>query len=266
MTLRATEATVRAVTKATRRVLAGSLSIALIGIGIGVAALRDEGAGTPPPASSESCAVTPAYAQQSVGDSILSSDLIALGRVVSIGAPVWNSADGKDWTTEFEEDPTAYETTPITVFPIRIWIDDVLHATADGATVAVGDTIEVLFLDPGLLQPGDTRVFPIDRTEMYGAMPEPRDVWVGHAHQGTWIVDGDLVTPVDDIQAYSVASAILQGKVDGVVDQETWRGALTLPTLRAVIDQEVRTSCVDVAGFTQWPYEPALEKYERATA
>lgn len=247
-----------------RRALAGSLTIG-VGVGVGVAALRGEDAGSSAPSPSEGCEVTPAYAQRSVGDSILASDLIALGEVVSVGEPVWNSADGKDWTARYEADPTAYATHPMTVFPLAVRIDTILRAAPDVPTVAAGDTIEVLFLDPGTLRSGDTRVFPIDRTQTYGEMPEPRDVWFGSAHQGSWIVRGDLATPVDGTQAFSVATAILRGKVDDVVDRETWRGTVTLRTLQAVIDAETRTPCVvDVAGFEQWPYKPAAEKYERS--
>jgi hypothetical protein len=74
-------------------------------------------------------------------------------------------------------------------------------------------------------------------------------------------VQGSQVTPASQWQAFSVASAVMNKRVVGHVESRSLRGSLELSTLKAIILAEAAKEGVDVAGFTQWPFERAYEEY-----
>lgn len=184
--------------------------------------------------------------QKSIGDTVQEADLIVRSHVVSIGDPLWNSADGHHWREAYESDPTAYITSPMAYYPVALALDEVLTEGLGAPPVAVGDQLKVAFLDPNL-GVGDERIFMLKWTEMYGSMPAPVQLWLGDAAQATWIISGSLARPADDMQAYSLASAILAKKIKGSLDTGAFRGAATLDAIHALVMAELKTPSDAVA-------------------
>lgn len=74
-------------------------------------------------------------------------------------------------------------------------------------------------------------------------------------------MQGRQVTPASQWQAFSGASAVMSDRVVGHIESRCLRGSLELSTLKAIVLAEATKEGVDVAGFTQWPFEPAYNKY-----
>jgi hypothetical protein len=199
--------------------------------------------------------------QLSIGDTVTNADLIVRAKLDSVGEPVWNSNDGTDWTKQYNENPEAYITIPVPLLPITIQVEDVLLAHKDVPAVQPGSELTFLTLD-SRLDVGEVYLLMLSRENLYGEMEKPIETWQGDAVQGAWSVSGGLASPVNEIQAYSLATAIMEGRVQGTVDEATYRGSLTLEEFGAVVDQETESKAVDVAGFKEWPYAPALKLAE----
>ncbi len=199
--------------------------------------------------------------QRSIGDEIVGADLLVRGRIGQLGAPQWNSEDGTDWRSEYEAHPAAYVTIPGAYIPAPFVVDEILLTSPRIPPVSVGDTLEVDVFEPFVRSCGSV-VFMLERTRLYGNMETPRPIWTAGS-QGTWRVDGEMTTPIDREQSYSLTGAIWTGAVPGSVDPDNLEGSVSLDTFRTVIDEEARTEKVDVAGFRQWPTDTVYDRLEQ---
>jgi hypothetical protein len=247
-----------------RSVRRGCTRLALLALGLILAACAPSSSGgsdqlsSAPPQTANSGDAS--SVQQSIGDIIVGSSLISTGTVVGFGSPVWNSPDGSDWRDDYYADPSTYMTIPLEATPTTIRVDDVLSAR-DAPSVQSGDEIVVMFVDPHLVS-GDQRVWFLQWTKFYLSDGSSQTVWYGDDNQHSWLISGNTVSPANDGQGYSLAEGAHRGLVAANLTPRG-TGQMPLPALRGLINAELATTKVDVAGFDRWPPDPA---YERAVA
>jgi len=246
---------------ALRRMWRGCTRSAFLALGMILAACATSGSGgsdqlssTPPQTANSGDATA---VQQSIGDIIVGSSLISSGTVVGFGSPVWNSPDGSDWRDDYYADPSTYMTIPLEATPTTIRVDTVLSAR-DGPSVQEGDEIVVMFVDPHLVA-GEQRVWFLQRTKFYLSEGSFQTVWYGDDNQHSWLISDNTVAPADDGQGYSLAEGAHRGlNAANLTPRGT--GQMPLSALQGLINAELRTTKVDVAGFDRWPPEPAYER------
>ncbi|SRR6266508_1140541 len=247
------------------RVRRGCTRSAFLALGLILAACApssrgssDQLSSTPPQTANGGDATT---VQQSIGDIIVGSSLIATGTVVGFGSPVWNSPDGTDWRDDYYTDPSTYMTMPLKATPTTIRVDTVLSARGGPSSVQNGDEIVVMFVDPHLMA-GEQRVWFLQWTRFYLSDGSFQTVWYGDDNQHSWLMSGNTVAPADRGQGYSLAEGAHRGLIAATLTP-LGTGQLSLPALQGLINAELRTTQVDVAGFDRWPPDPA---YKRAVA
>jgi hypothetical protein len=253
-----------AMNRTAKRATFGLIATVLVGTGLVTALhqpLKSRALSATPRGSGNTSGYAPSGILKSVGDVIDQSDAIVEGRVTNVGEPVWNSPDGTDWTKQFDSSPSSYKTSPITVLPMTITVDRILLEGEAGLNARQGEELEVVFLSTSLSE-DDQAVFFLDSTTLQ--MSEgSRGILFCDGRQGIWRVENDVATPESQQQGYSVATAILNGLVEGEVSKPTWIGSLEIDTLRDIAVEEARKPGVDVAGFDQWPVKLAQDKAAR---
>lgn len=198
--------------------------------------------------------------RKSIGDMIDESDIVARAVVVEVGKPYWNSANGQDWSEEYRKDPSAYLVPPIPVIPVKLSIKEIFYQGGGTApAVTAGALLEATFLSTSLVE-GEERIFFLRWTDLHLSSGSLK-IWYGDEGQGTWYVEGNRARPASLWQAYSVASAVMTDGSLGVIDGRTYQGSLYLAAFKTILLLETAKDGVDIAGFAQWPYEPAYEEY-----
>jgi hypothetical protein len=187
---------------------------------------------------------------KTIADTIEENDLFVEATVLSVGEPFWNSPDGEDWTDLYNRDPRSFVVGPIVIVPLRVRIDDVLHAKPGSPpSVVAGNTCEVMTLGTSL-RAGNRRVFFLSWEDMY-LSDGSRPVWFTDESQATWLLGNGWASPAAPHQAKALAVAIRRGLVDGRIDPGSGSGSLRLSTLATLIVRETRATGPQVPAFSE---------------
>jgi hypothetical protein len=197
----------------------------------------------------------------SLGDWITRASAIVTGTVDEVGSPYWNSEDGTDWSEEWAADPHSFDVTPVAVFPLTIGVDSVLAAPGEGPVIAAGQKVEVV-APQSTGSVGGKFVFFLYWGKLYLNDGSAQSLWVADLTSGLWTVNSDgTVSPNDVRIAYSLITADIRGAVHLRSNQQG-PPAIAFGELADIIQAELATPRVDVAGFDRWPWEVAYRRLQ----
>lgn len=234
-----------------------ALVVSMAGLGACSGATPGALTSTPPPLLATGGGSSVA---RSIGDVIVGSSAVVDGTVVGFREPIWNSPDGHNWRDEYNADPGAFVTIPLQATPVRISINDVLSSSPDARKVEAGGQLDVLFVGPGFVA-GERRVWFLEWTQFFQSDGTGRDVWYGDDDQLSWVFMPDgLVQPANDAQGFSLAEGAFRGLAKEAVVRSDGKGAMPIAALEGLVRDELTSNDVDVAGFEQWPPEPAYRR------
>ncbi|MGH2649637.1 MAG: hypothetical protein ACRDHS_16400 [Actinomycetota bacterium] len=151
--------------------------------------------------------------------------------------------------------------TPVAVFPLTMGVDSVLAAPGVGPAIALGQKLEVV-APQSTGSVGGKFVFFLHWGKLYLRDGSAQSLWVADLTSGLWTVNPDgTVSPNDVRIAYSLIAADMRGAVD-LASNEQGSPAIAFGKLDDIIQAELATKRVDVAGFDRWPWEVAYRRLQ----